>query len=72
LAEKGEQQPRSLSVAFLKPVRGQDVMERAITEIENKRATMETVYGPCADSAKVMNAETGKGSLAGIITFVKE
>ncbi len=72
LAEKGEQQPRSLSVAFLKPVRGQDVMQQAIAEIENKRATMETVYGPCAESLKVMNAETGKGSLAEIITFVKE
>ena len=72
LAEKGEQQPRSLSVAFLKPVRGEDVLGKAITEIETKRANMEKTYGECADATETMNAETGKGSLDGIISFVKE
>lgn len=72
LAEKGEQQPRSLSVAFLKPVRGEDVLGKAITEIETKRANMEKTYGNCADATETMNAETGKGSLDGIISFVKE
>ncbi len=72
LAEKGEQQPRSLSVSFLKPVRGEDVMNKAISEIETKRDAMEKVYGPCADATKTMNAETGKGSLQEIISFVKE
>lgn len=71
LAEKGEQQPRSLSVAFLKPVRGEDVLAKAIVELEAKRANMEKVYGSCADDKKVMNAETGEGSLNDIITFVK-
>lgn len=72
LVEKGEQQPRSLSVAFLKPVRGEDVMKQAIIEIEAKRANMEKVYGPCAESMTFMNAETGKGSLAEIISFMME
>jgi CRISPR system Cascade subunit CasC len=72
LAEKGEQQPRSLSVAFLKPVRGEDVLGKAITEIETKRANMEKVYGKCAEATKTMNAETGAGSLVEIITFVTE
>lgn len=72
LAEKGDQQPRSLSVAFLKPVRGDDVMAKAITELENKRTSMEKVYGPCADGKTVMNAETGEGSLNEIIQFVTE
>ncbi len=72
LAEKGEQQPRSLSVAFLKPVRGEDVLGKAITEIEAKRANMEKVYGKCAEATKTMNAETGAGSLDEIITFVTE
>lgn len=71
LAEKGEQQPRSLSVAFLKPVRGEDVLAKAISEIETKRANMEKAYGPCADGNKVMNAETGEGSLNDIIAFMK-
>ncbi len=72
LAEKGEQQPRSLSVAYLKPVRGEDVLGTAITEIETKRANMEKTYGKCADTTKTMNAETGEGSLSDIISFVKE
>lgn len=71
LAERGEQQPRSLSVAFLKPVRGEDVLSKAIVDLEAKRANMEKVYGSCADDKKVMNAETGEGSLNDIITFVK-
>lgn len=72
MAEKGEQQPRSLSVAFLKPVRGEDIMNKAIVELEAKRAAMEKVYGPCADDKKTMNAETSEGSLKDIIAFVKE
>lgn len=72
LAEKGEQQPRSLSVAFLKPVRGEDLLNKAIAEIESKRANMEKTYGPCADGSIVMNAETGEGSLDGVIKFVTE
>lgn len=71
MAERGGQQPRSLSVAFLKPVRGEDILTKAIVELENKRATMEKTYGPCADNMRVMNAETGKGSLSDIITFLK-
>ncbi|HCX89034.1 MAG TPA: type I-E CRISPR-associated protein Cas7/Cse4/CasC [Deltaproteobacteria bacterium] len=71
MAEKGEQQPRSLSVAFLKPVRGEDILAKAISDLEDKRANMEKAYGPCADEKKVINAETGEGSLNDIITFVK-
>ena len=72
LAEKGDQQPRSLSVAFLKPVRGEDVLGKAITEIENKRENMEKVYGKCAEATMTMNAETGAGNLQNIITFATE
>jgi CRISPR system Cascade subunit CasC len=72
LAEKGTDQPRSLSVAFLKPVKAEDVLSKAIEEIEKRRDLFDAVYGPCADDRRVMNAETGKGSLNDIISFVKE
>lgn len=72
LAEKGGQQPRSLSIAFLKPVRGEDIMTKAITELVAKREAMEKVYGHCAEGFKTMNAETGEGKLQEIISFVKE
>lgn len=71
LVEKGEQQPRSLSVAFLKPVRVEDILAKAISEMEIKRTNMEKAYGPCADGKIVMNAETGEGSLDETKTFVK-
>ncbi|MBF0559812.1 MAG: type I-E CRISPR-associated protein Cas7/Cse4/CasC [Nitrospirae bacterium] len=74
LAEKGGQQPRSLSAAFLKPVkpmRDEDILAKAIGELETRRAKMETAYGKCADDYKVMNVESGEGSLQNIINFVK-
>jgi CRISPR system Cascade subunit CasC len=72
LAEKGNDQPRSLSVAFLKPVKAEDILAKAVEELEKRRDLFDAVYGPCADDRRVMNAETGKGSLNDIISFVKE
>ncbi len=72
LAEKGNDQPRSLSVAFLKPVRADDILAKAVEELEKRRDYFDAVYGLCADDRRVMNAETGKGSLDDIISFVKE
>lgn len=72
LAEKGVQQPRSLAVAFLKPVRGEDILEKAINGLVAKRENMDKVYGKCADSTISMNAENGEGSLGNIKTFVTE
>lgn len=72
LAEKGNDQPRSLSVAFLKPIRGEDVLALAIKELEKRRENFDKVYGPCADSFKIMNAETGEGNLEEIKTFITE
>jgi CRISPR system Cascade subunit CasC len=71
LAEKGSDQPRSLSVAFLKPVKGEDILSSAIIELEKRRDNFDKVYGPCYDAFKTMNAETGVGSLTDIISFVK-
>lgn len=75
LAEKGDQQPRSLAVAFLRPVGEErdeyrDVLGSAIQRLEDKRANMEKVYGPCASAHRAMNAETGEGSLAALKDFV--
>jgi CRISPR system Cascade subunit CasC len=70
MAEKGDQQPRSLAVAYLKPIDGTDILTQAIGHLQAKRVNMEKVYGPCASAHCVMNAETGEGSLAELITFV--
>jgi len=51
LAEMGQQQPRSLSVAFLRAVEGPDILEAAIDSLERTRAAMDAAYGQCAAEA---------------------
>jgi CRISPR system Cascade subunit CasC len=72
LAEKGSQQPRSLSVAFLKPVVGVDQLAAAVLALETQRDNFNKVYGACADASQAMNAATGAGSLKDITAFVTE
>lgn len=70
LAEKGSEQPRSLSVAFLKPVTGKDLLAEAISAMRTIRENMDKVYGPCAKSYKTLNVLSGKGTLKEIQDFV--
>ncbi len=70
MAEKGSQQPRQLSSAFLKPVGGIDILRESINRIEMLRQNMEKVYGPCADGLRTMDVEKGKGSLEEILSFI--
>jgi CRISPR system Cascade subunit CasC len=70
LAEKGEQQPRQLSSAFLQPVTESDMVNSAIARLEALRANMDKVYGKCADDFVSMNVEKGEGSFKDILDFV--
>jgi CRISPR system Cascade subunit CasC len=70
LVERGPQQPRSLAVAFIKPVKGEDILASAIETLENTRERIEKVYGKCCDEAISLNAVTGVGSLESILQFV--
>lgn len=77
LAEKGDQQPRSLSVAFLKPVtnqgiEGADFGTAAVDALIMQRNNMDAVYGPCADASCEINVFEGKGTLAELLKFVAE
>lgn len=75
LAEKGSQQPRSLSQAFLQPIRGgadKSMLTEAIKALENQRLNFEAVYGPCAEAQQVINADAGIGSLQSLINFVQD
>lgn len=72
LAETGDQQPRSLSVAFLKPAYGEDVGNTAIRCLEKTREHMETAYDSCADAHEIMNVATGEGTLREIVEFAQE
>jgi len=63
LAENGDQQPRSLSVAFLKPITGSDYGTDAVEALTTHLNNMDAVYGPCADSRFFINALDGKGGI---------
>ncbi|MFT6331434.1 MAG: CRISPR system Cascade subunit CasC [Bermanella sp.] len=70
LAEKGEQQPRSLSVAFLKPINDEDQAGKAVQVLSDQVANFDKVYGQCADSRYAINAITGEGTFAELSGFV--
>ncbi|KJF81559.1 type I-E CRISPR-associated protein Cas7/Cse4/CasC [Photobacterium angustum] len=72
MAEKGQQQPRSLSVAFLKPINDQDMATAAIDAISKQAINFDNVYGACAESRYEVNAMIGKGSFAELCQFVTE
>lgn len=71
LAEKGTQQPRQLSSAFIKPISGSDILMNTIKELERVQQNMDAVYGECADERFVMNVEEQKGNLDELINFVR-
>lgn len=75
LAERGDEQPRQLSGAFLKPVKGDDLMDLSIKALTDYRQRMKLAYGDAADSdanTAVMDITKpeGGGTLADIIEFV--
>lgn len=72
LAERGDAQPRSLSVAFLKPVSGDEYLASAIKALRTNRAQMENAYGASASAHYEMNVPAGEGTLKGLLDFVTE
>ena len=73
LAEKGDQQPRSLSVAFLKPINqheNEDFINDSINAIIKQKDSFNKVYGKCADDTYELNVEKVEGSLSGLLDFV--
>ena len=72
LIEKGSQQPRSLAVAYFNPIRSQDMVNDAISRLEEQRDKFDKVYGQCADSRYVLNSEIGEGTLSAALDFVAQ
>jgi CRISPR system Cascade subunit CasC len=75
LAEKGNQQPRSLAQAYLKPVKpfgDEDIFEKSVAALETRLNNFDAVYGACADSRYTVNVEKPEGSIDGLVKFVTE
>lgn len=70
LAEIGEQQPRSLSLAFVKPVSGSDYAADAAAALERVVGNMDKVYGECADKRYQLDVLNARGTLAELLDFV--
>lgn len=67
LCETGSQQPRSLSVSFLSPTWGDDILDQGIRKLETTVEKMDDAYGACAAERATMNLPSGEGSLKAII-----
>jgi len=74
LAEKGTQQPRSLSVAFLKPIQGQDILKNAVKNLTAQADSFNTIYGECYENNcdYLGSIEETRGSLNNVIKFITE
>ncbi|OHX14266.1 type I-E CRISPR-associated protein Cas7/Cse4/CasC [Chromobacterium sphagni] len=72
LAERGNRQPRSLSLAFLKPLGGSDYAIGGIAALTSVRENMDKVYGACADSRYELDVIKGEGSLQALLAFAAE
>lgn len=75
LAEKGNQQPRSLAQAYLKPVKpfgDEDIFEKSVAALETRLNNFDAVYGACAESRYTVNVETPEGSIAELVKFLTE
>ncbi len=73
LVEKGDQQPRSLSVAYLKPINqreNDDFINDSIAGLVKQRDSFDRVYGACADDRYELNVPEEQGTLAGLLEFV--
>ncbi|MGO3699676.1 MULTISPECIES: type I-E CRISPR-associated protein Cas7/Cse4/CasC [Halomonas] len=82
LAEKGDQQPRSLSASFLQPINGEAQAVSAINKLETQAQAFDDAYGAGADRRFILSAtpeynstklegNVVKGSLQELLTFLK-
>jgi CRISPR system Cascade subunit CasC len=72
LVEKGSQQPRSLSVAYLGALKEKNLLGAAITSLNDTRKKMDDVYGKCWDKQYELNAFAGTGKITDLLTFVAD
>ncbi len=69
LAERGDQQPRSLAPAFIKPVHSDDIVNSSIEALETHAEAVTRAYGACSDGTATMNVRANQGSIDEIAAF---
>ncbi|MEM7180305.1 MAG: type I-E CRISPR-associated protein Cas7/Cse4/CasC [Spirochaetota bacterium] len=72
MAEKGNQQPRSLHTAFLKSIETRNVLQKSIEELETMKSSFDSIYGDSSEGHKSFDVSKKEGSLQELITFIQE
>lgn len=70
LAEKGDRQPRALSVAFLRGVVEGDYIEEAARLLQEQVAAFDSVYGTLARERYSFDVGSRQGTLSDLLDFV--
>lgn len=77
LAEKGDELPRSLSVAFLRAIKNNDILDSAIAELERQKKNIDRAYEITQDAfildttgKSTLASEYKSGSLGELLSFV--
>jgi CRISPR system Cascade subunit CasC len=73
LAEKGSRQPRSLSLAFMKPIREGDMLDSAVNALTSMRDNLDKVYYQSKPLAsRSINAISGEGHFSALKTWAAQ
>jgi CRISPR system Cascade subunit CasC len=72
LAERGDQQPRTLAGAFMKAAQGEDPIDESIKKLEQWRAALDQAYGDTVEAHACLDVPGGRGSLAEIVAFCRQ
>lgn len=70
-AEKGDDQPRSLAGAFLRPVEGAGPLALSVAALNDLAAKMDAAYGLSGHAPALLDVEQGVGTLAEIKAYAK-
>lgn len=68
MAELGDQQPRSLALAFVDDVKG-DILRNSINTLETMKERMDAIYGTCSDESIVINVLDSRGTFSELEEF---
>jgi CRISPR system Cascade subunit CasC len=72
LAERGNQQPRGLHVAFLNALDSTDPLPAAKERIGKTCGQMDRTYGNCADARYALDFQNGVGTMDELLKFVTD
>lgn len=72
LAERGNAQPRALSVAFFNPIRSQNQLVDAISALESQKTRFDHAYGAAGLTHYELNTESGAGNLTELLDFISQ